>query len=102
MRLTLALLKTIRRLLRASVRQAEIARRLNLAVGTVSRVASVHRLRRLKLHLLKEDELPEDEPPPDYEAANMQRCPGCGGLVYRRPCLTCRMRRQGMAARDKG
>ena len=92
MRLTLPVLKTIRRLLRASVRHAEIARRLNLAVGTISRVASVRRLRRLKLVLLSEEELPEDDPPPDYEAANLKRCPGCGGLVYRRPCLTCMLR----------
>jgi hypothetical protein len=85
-------LQSIRRLLRASVRHAEIARRFNLAVGTISRIASVRRLRRLKLHLLSEDELPEDDPPPDYRAARLRRCPGCGGMVYQWPCLTCRLR----------
>ncbi len=85
-------LQSIRRLLRASVRHAEIARRFDLAVGTISRIASVRRLRRAKLHLLTENELPEDDPPPDYLAANLRRCPGCGGLVYQWPCLACRLR----------
>src|SRR5262245_23753106 len=85
-------LKSIRRLLRASVRHAEIARRFDLAVGTIARIASVRRLRRLKLHLLTEDEMPEDDPPPEYLAANLRRCPGCGGLVYRWPCLACQLR----------
>ncbi len=88
----LVTLKAIRRMLRAGVRHAEIARRLDLAVGTISRIASVRRLRRLKLHLLAEDELPEDDQPPEYLAANLRRCLGCGGMVYQWPCLACRMR----------
>jgi hypothetical protein len=84
-------------MLRAGIRQAEIARRLDLAVGTISRIASVRRLRRLKLHLLAADELPEDDPPPDYVAANLRRCPGCGGLVYQWPCLACRLRAEHKA-----
>jgi hypothetical protein len=98
MPIDLPTLKSIRRMLRAGTRHAEIARRLDLAVGTISRIASVRRLRRLKLHLLREDELPEDDPPPDYVAARLKRCPGCGGLVYHWPCLACRLR----AAQEAG
>jgi hypothetical protein len=85
-------LKAIRRLLRASIRHAEIARRFDLAVGTIARIASERRLRRRKLHLLIESDLPEDDQPPDYLAANLRRCPGCGGMVYQWPCLVCRLR----------
>ena len=98
MPLDLPTLQSIRRMLRSGIRHAEIARRLDLAVGTISRIASVRRLRRLKLHLLAPDELPEDDPPPDYLAANLRRCPGCGGLVYRWPCLACRL----IGERDAG
>jgi hypothetical protein len=41
---------------------------------------------------LAEDELPEDDQPPEYLAANLRRCPGCGGMVYQWPCLACRIR----------
>jgi len=92
MSLTLPTLKSIRRLLRSGVRHAEIARRFDLAVGTISRIASERRLRRLKLHLLTDEELPEDDPPPEYLAANLRRCEGCGGTVYRWPCLACHLR----------
>jgi len=85
-------LKSIRRLLRAGIRHAEIARRFDLAVGTIARIASERRLRRRKLHLLTESDLPEDDQPPDYLAANLRRCPGCGGMVYQWPCLVCRLR----------
>ncbi len=92
MPLTLPLLKSIRRLLRAGVRHTDIARRFDLAVGTIARIASERKLRRRKLHLLTEADLPEDDQPPDYLAANLRRCPGCGGMVYRWPCLACRIR----------
>ena len=36
-----------------------------------------------------EGELPEDNAPPDYVAANLKRCAGCGGMVYHWPCLAC-------------
>ena len=91
-RLTHLDLAAIRRLLRASVRHAEIAKRLNLAVGTISRIASDRRLRRKKLELLGELDLPEDDAPPEYVASNLRRCPACGGMVYQWPCLACRMR----------
>jgi hypothetical protein len=85
-------LHAVRRLLRASVRHTEIAKRLNLAVGTISRIASDRRLRRQKLELLGELDLPEDDAPPEYVASNLRRCPACGGMVYQWPCLVCRMR----------
>jgi hypothetical protein len=91
-RLTHLDLAAVRRLLRASVRHTEIARSLNLAVGTISRIASDRRLRRRKLELLGEADLPEDDAPPEYVASNLRRCPTCGGMVYQWPCLACRMR----------
>jgi len=92
MSLDLPMLKSIRRLLRAGVRHAEIARRFDLAVGTINRISSERKLRRVKLHLLTEADLPEDDAPPDYLAANLRRCEGCGGVVYHWPCLACRIR----------
>ncbi len=90
--ITLPELQLIRRLLKAHVRHTEIARRLKLGVGTVIRVATNRRLRRRKLDLLAPEELPEDDVPPEYIAANLRRCPGCGGMVYQWPCLACRLR----------
>ncbi len=93
-RLTHLDLSAIRRLLSAGVRHAEIARRLNLAVGTISRIASDRKLRRRKLDLLADVDLPDDEDsaPPEYAASHLRRCPACGGMVYQWPCLTCRTR----------
>ena len=90
--LTLLTLKSLRRLLRAGVRHVEIAKRLDLSLWTISRVASERRLRRRKLALLTEVELPEDDRPPEYVPNNLRRCPACGGMVYQWPCLTCRLR----------
>jgi hypothetical protein len=92
MSLDLPMLKSIRRLLRAGVRHAEIARRFDLAVGTINRISSERKLRRVKLHLLTEADLPEDDAPPDYLAANLRRCEGCGGMVYHWPCMLCHIR----------
>ena len=88
----LPMLKSIRRLLRAGERHAEIARRFDLGVGTINRISSERKLRRVKLHLLTEADLPEDDAPPDYLAANLRRCEGCGGMVYHWPCILCRIR----------
>ncbi|MEX2175754.1 MAG: hypothetical protein WD872_15425 [Pirellulaceae bacterium] len=88
--LTLPELTAIRRLLREGVRHIEIARRLDLAVGTISRIASDRQLRHRRD--LSEADLPDDDPPPDYVAGNLRRCPTCGGMVYRWPCLTCVLR----------
>ena len=87
--LTLPQLCSIRRMLRAGCRHTEIARAMNLSVGTVSRIAADRRLRYAQL---PETELPEDDPPPDYNATHLRRCADCGGMVYLWPCLTCRMR----------
>jgi hypothetical protein len=91
--LSLPELAVIRRMLRANLRPTEIARRLGMPVETVTLVATSRKLRRRKLHLLTEDDLPDDyDAPPDYLAANLRRCEGCGGTVYRWPCLACRIR----------
>jgi hypothetical protein len=90
--LTIPELAVIRRMLRANIRHTEIARRLGLPVETVTRVATSRRLRHRKLHLLTEEDLPEGDAPPDYLAANLRRCEGCGGMVYHWPCLACRIR----------
>jgi len=29
---------------------------------------------------------------PGFDAANLRRCPGCGGMVYLWPCLACQHR----------
>ncbi|HEY2413911.1 MAG TPA: hypothetical protein VGI40_16790 [Pirellulaceae bacterium] len=36
-------------------------------------------------------DLPEDDGPPDYQAQNLHRCPGCGAMIYVTPCIACRM-----------
>jgi hypothetical protein len=95
MRLTHLDLRTIRRLLSQGVRHVEIARRFDLAVGTIARISSDRKLRRRKLALLSEADLPEDDPPPDYQSQRLHRCPGCGGMVYQWPCLTCQLRGDG-------
>ena len=87
--LTLPELESVRRMLRGRVRHSEIARRLDIAVNTISRIAGDRKLRRQPLGDI---ELPEDDPPPGYEARNMRRCHGCGGMVYLWPCLTCQLR----------
>jgi hypothetical protein len=93
-RLTLPELQSIRRLLRAGMRHFEIARQLDLGVGTISRVAADRKLRRRRLALLREQDLPDDDPPPAYVAANLRRCSGCGGMVYQWPCLLCRLQKE--------
>ena len=39
-------------------------------------------------------DLPEDDPPPGYDARNLRRCPTCGAMVYLWPCLACHMKAQ--------
>lgn len=86
-RLTLPELLAIRRALAAGMRQVEIARELELGVWTIERIAA---RRRYDLDPATAD-LPEDDAPPDYAAANLRRCPSCGAIVYVWPCLACRM-----------
>lgn len=92
MLLTFDQLQLIRRHLNARIRPPEIARRTGLAVATILRIASDRKLRRRKLELLSELDLPEDDAPPEYVAARLRRCPGCGGMVYQWPCLACQLR----------
>ena len=102
MTLTHEQLLAVRRALRAGARHTQIARQMNLDVGTISRIASDRKLRRRKLALLTESDLPEDDPPPDYSARRLRRCPGCGAMVYRWPCLACRLTGGGGATVREG
>lgn len=86
-RLTFPELLAVRRALAAGMRHVEIARELDLSIWTVQRVAA---RQRYDLNPATA-ELPEDDAPPDYSAANLRRCPGCGAMVYVWPCLACRM-----------
>ena len=85
-RLTVVELIRVRRMLELEWRHVEIARELKISVWTVQRIANDP-----DLHAdpMPECELPEDDAPPDYEAAELQRCAGCGGMVYHWPCLAC-------------
>jgi hypothetical protein len=100
--ITPALFHTVRSLLAAHWRHCEIARETGLSLWTIARIDSDRR--RLGSHHAPRDEplaeeiveddvdLPEDDAPPDYVATRLRRCPGCGGMVYQWPCLTCRLR----------
>jgi len=76
----------VRRLLALKWRFVEIARELELSLWTIQRIANDPDL---QADPLPESELPVDDGPPDYVAAEMRRCPGCGGMVYHWPCLAC-------------
>jgi hypothetical protein len=86
-RLTFLEFLAVRRALAAGARHVEIARELDLGIWTIERIAA--RLRYDDDPALAE--LPEDDAPPDYSAANLRRCPDCGAMVYVWPCLACRM-----------
>jgi hypothetical protein len=87
-KITMAQFLAVCHLLRARWRHVQIARELDLSVGTVSRIAGE---RRFQAETISEADLPEDDGPPDYLAANLRRCAGCGAMVYVWPCLACRM-----------
>jgi hypothetical protein len=76
----------VRRLLAAQWRFVEIARELELSLWTVQRIANDADL---QVDPLPECALPVDDAPPDYVAADLRRCPGCGGMVYHWPCIAC-------------
>src|SRR5437868_2092204 len=78
----------IRRMLQVRMRHVDIARRLNLSVWTISRIADDITL---QLDPVPEDALPIDDAPPDYVAQNMRRCEGCGAMVYVWPCIACKL-----------
>ena len=79
----------VRRLLDQRWRFVEIARELELSLWTIQRIANDPDL---QVDPLPECELPVDDAPPDYVAADMRRCPGCGGMVYHWPCIACEAR----------
>jgi|SRR5262245_2977762 len=89
--LTPAQFQTIRRRLAAGVRHVAIARELGLSLWTIARVAD--RRRYVEADALEAEipaeELCEDDSPPDYAAANLRRCQGCGAMVYLWPCISC-------------
>jgi hypothetical protein len=86
--LTLPEVHAIRRMLRTGMRHVDIARALDLSIWTVARV---HAEQRFERDQLAEETTLVDDAPPDYRARNLRRCPGCGAMVYRWPCLTCFM-----------
>lgn len=84
--LTIAEFRTIRRMLKNGRRHTEIARALDLFVWTVTRIATENQF---QVDPICEADLPQDDPPPGYAARKLRRCPGCGAMVYRWPCLAC-------------
>jgi hypothetical protein len=86
-RLTTVELMRVQRLLARGWRHVEIARELELSLWTIQRIANDPDL---QADPLPEGELPVDDAPPDYSAAEIRRCSGCGGMVYHWPCLACR------------
>jgi hypothetical protein len=93
-RITHAQLRTVQYLLAERWRHTQIARETGLSVWTISQIATSRRFEdyAIPTEELPADELPADDGPPDFEAGNMRRCPGCGGMVYQWPCLTCELR----------
>ena len=87
-RLTFQELVAVRRALAAGTRHVEIARALNLSVGTIARIDDDPLIQE---DPVREDELPVDDAPADYVAQNLRRCPGCGAMIYLSPCLACKM-----------
>src|SRR5678815_5115307 len=89
-RLTTFDVAAIERCLAANMRHAEIARRFDLSVWTIARIADRRRFQRDE-HADPTTELLEDDGPADYQAQNLRRCPGCGAMIYVTPCLACCM-----------
>lgn len=70
----------IRDLLALHLSHDKIARRLGMSPANVGKIAR---------QLAAETPPLPDESPPGFEERNLRRCPGCGGMVYLWPCLTC-------------
>jgi hypothetical protein len=98
--LTFDELLAIRRALSRGWRYVRIAREMNVSVWTIARIANDPHFRDVAL---AEEDLPVDDAPPDYEAQQLRRCPGCGAMVYVWPCLGCRLaaRQRPRAARNE-
>jgi hypothetical protein len=95
-RLTELDVAAVERGLAAGMRHAEIAREFDLSVWTIARIADRRRFERddvvgtLRVPS-SDDDLPEDDGPPDYQAQNLHRCPTCGAMIYITPCIACQM-----------
>jgi len=98
-RLTTTEVAAVERALAAGMRHVEIARELDLSVWTIARIAD---RRNRSPHAPREEsitrsvmstleDLFDDDGPPDYQAQNLRRCPGCGAMIYVWPCIACRM-----------
>lgn len=85
--------EAVRRALADGMKQREIARRVGISVGTVSRIASGRwndpdADSRLSLVLYDEPHL------------DARRCSGCGAMIYVWPCLRCHL--EGAGSEDQG
>src|SRR5262245_55519518 len=89
-RLTTFDVTAIERCLAAGMRHAEIARRLDLSLWPIARIADRRRFETDE-GVDPSADLPEDDGPPDYQAQNLHRCPSCGAMIYVTPCIACRM-----------
>jgi hypothetical protein len=74
-------------------RFVEIARKFDISLWTVARIANERCLKRV---LQTEPDALVDNGPIDYASKNLRRCPDGGAMIYVGPCLACRM---GVAAR---
>jgi len=98
-KLTLEEYEEICRWLRKRYRYAAIAKRLNLSLWTITRVATELRYRQ---EPMTEEDLFDRDAPPGYRASNLHRCPTCGGLVYLWPCLGCRLEERARREKQLG
>ena len=71
-RITMPQFRAVCRALDVGCRHVEIARSLDLSVAIIARIADDRKLARAEP---TEDQLPEDDPPPDYVAKHLRRCP---------------------------
>lgn len=79
----------VRELLAENLPPNDIATRVALPVETVNDIAAGR---------AKPSRIIVDRDDPQHEAVvNSQRCPGCGGMVYRWPCLGCQIAAQRLA-----
>jgi hypothetical protein len=99
-------IRLVLKLLASGMRHADIARRLELSVWTIARIADGRRRCEPSSGFGAQEEaeegrcelagdalageIGEDDAPPDYDAKNLRRCPGCGAMVYLWPCIACR------------
>src|SRR4051812_50119208 len=77
-RLTVDELLAVRRAIAAGTRHTQIARRMGLSVWTIDRIAVDWRF---DADPINDQDLPVDDAPANYDAENLRRCPGCGGVV---------------------